>query len=701
MSNQTILIFMGIIMALFVGVVAAYYVLQKKSGKDGKANIRSLRAGTKENNFSSDVMYQKMYIFFSQIPVLSRYLKKLRRRLEIVTIEDEFLTRKQAAKIIFRGILIVIPVTLAVLLFTRGNFLLRMILLLFEIFVIETVMGGMVDKLDTKLLKQQIDFFAEIRHAYHEYNMVEEAIYEVAQNDEVEISRQGQKIYEILISDDPETELEKYYDIAPNNFLKEFAGISYLTREFGDRTIDGASLYLKNLNNITEEMQIEILKRDKLNYVFQSLSIISMLPVLFIQPLRNWSVSNFSFTKQFYDGKLGLIIQVLLIIITFVCYLLTRKLKDSGTIKDEYKDPNAVWQMKLYKKPYVKKVVDLFIPKERTKEYRKTIKLMKDSATKQKIETYYMNRILICILTFVVSLTFFMQIHKVAKDYVYNQPSSDYDILGSMSASDERKATEIMKEHNIILKKLERTTFKGKTKAEKEQNSKAQIEQEVRKSAYFSNYSDEEVTKQVDKIYSKLQIINAEYMKWFEILIAFVFAMIGYMGPKLMLIFQKILRALERESEIMQFQTIILMLMKIERVNVEMILEWLERYANIYKEPITKCVNNYESGAWEALEELKNDVSSQQLIRIVESMQSSVESIPIANAFDELDNEREYYQEKRKETNEKLISRKGMIGKALGFAPMISLFVGYLIGPLVIIGLMSMTSSFTTMSTMM
>ena len=71
------------------------------------------------------------------------------------------------------------------------------------------------------------------------------------------------KIYEILIADDPEMELEKYYDIAPNSYLKEFAGISYLTKEFGDRKDkDGASLYLKNLNNITQEMQIEILKRE-------------------------------------------------------------------------------------------------------------------------------------------------------------------------------------------------------------------------------------------------------------------------------------------------------------------------------------------------------------------------------------------------------------------------------------------------------
>ena len=165
--------------------------------------------------------------------------------------------------------------------------------------------------------------------------------------------------------------------------------------------------------------------------------------------------------------------------------------------------------------------------------------------------------------------------------------------------------------------------------------------------------------------------------------------------------FQKILRQLEIENEIMQFQTIILMLMKIERVNVEIILEWLERYANIFKEQITKCVNNYEAGAWEALEVLRNEISAQQLIRIVESLQAAVEQIPIEKAFDELDNEREYYQEKRKASNDKLIARKGLIGKVVGFTPLVGTFVGYLIAPLIIIGLMSMTSAFSTMSTML
>ena len=212
------------------------------------------------------------------------------------------------------------------------------------------------------------------------------------------------------------------------------------------------------------------------------------------------------------------------------------------------------------------------------------------------------------------------------------------------------------------------------------------------------NTTEKDIEKAVERIYKKVKIINSEYMQWFEILLAFVFMVIAYMMPIWILMFQVKMRQLEMEDEVMQFQTIILMLMRIERVNVEIILEWLERYANIFKAPITKCLNNYEAGAWEALEAMKEEVSYMQLIRIIESLQAAVEKIPIRDAFDELDSERDYYQAKRKETNERLISRKGMIGKVIGFAPMVCMFVGYLIIPLVFIGLTSMSSSFSSMT---
>ena len=293
--------------------------------------------------------------------------------------------------------------------------------------MIDTLIDGSVDKKNDKLLKEQIDFFSEIRHAYHEFNMVEEAIYQVSQDDEMEVSRQGEKIYEILISDDPETELEKYYDVAPNTFLKEFAGVSYLTKEFGDRKVDGASLYLKNVNNITQEMQLEILKRDKLNYVFQSLSFIAIAPVLLLEPLKSWAITNFSFTDSWYNGKPGMIVQILILILTFVSYILVRKLRDNGSTGMNAKNTENPWQQKIYKK--LKKLIDLVIPKEGSKEYRKVQNLLKDAASHLKMEWLYVNRIVLCITTCIVSLIVFVYLHKIAVDYIYTEPTTNLNLI--------------------------------------------------------------------------------------------------------------------------------------------------------------------------------------------------------------------------------------------------------------------------------
>ena len=674
------------IVGLIVVIGLAYYILMKKMGKSEYRQMKKLQEGTKAETFSMDIFFQKLYMIYVKTPLIKRYLFKLRRRLEIINIDDEYNTRKDSARILTYALLIFLAIALITIGITHANWLLMSILLIFELFIVDTIVEGMVDKIDNNLLKEQIDFFAEIRHAYHEYNMVEEAIYQVSLDDEKNVSKQGERIYEILSSDDPETELEKYYDVAPNSYLKEFAGISYLTQEFGDREEDGASLYLKNITNITQEMQIEILKRDKLNYVFQSLAFISIAPVLLLEPLKNWATDNFAFTREFYFGKIGMVAQVLVVLLTVVSYIMTRKLKDNGGVQAGSSNNEHPWQEKVYKIPVVKQVVNAFIPKRGSKDYRKMQKLMKDSASKAKMEWLYVNRMALAILTVIVSIIFFIFLHKIAVDYVYTEPTTRQQVIGSLSEQNEKKARELTEQDNYFLNKL-----KGKLDI-----TDVEIQREMLKSKYYTE-DDQYLEDDSKRIKNKLNVLNSESMQWFEILMAMGFGVIAYMFPVWMMVFQKKMRQMEMENEVMQFQTIIIMLMKIERVNVEMILEWLERYSNIFKEPIARCVNNYEAGAWEALEELKNSITNQDMIRIVESLQAAVEKIPIREAFDELDADRDYHQEKRKQANEMLISRKGLIGKGVGFAPMICLFVGYLIIPLVVIGISSMSSTFSQM----
>jgi hypothetical protein len=679
---------MGITLGLLAIIVVAYLMLRKKMQNSDVKRINSLINDTKEKRYSLDVFYQKLYIKFQKAPFIKRYLYKIRRRLEINNLDDEYLTRMQTAKIIFRAVILVTLLTIGVVVVTHNNLLLMGIILIFELFIIDTLTDSMVDKIDNNLLLQQIDFFAALRHSYHETNMVGEAIYVTAQDtDAVEVSRQAEKIFEILNSSDPETELEKYYDVAPNNYLKEFAGISFLTQEFGDRKVNGESLYLKNLENITQEMQLEILKRDKLDYTFKSISVISIVPVLFLEPLKNWATNNFGFTVAFYEGKSGMLVQLGVILLTIISYIMIRKLKDNGSVK-RVEDTQNPWQEKLYKNKLIKKVVDMFMPKQHTAQERKEKRLLQDAASKQKLHWLYVSRLTMSILAFIGAIITIIALHAIQVNFQYTNPTSDYDLIGTAEGGELKKAKATTERQNKVLDKLRGP---GKTVDDKE------IKKVMSKIKDYADKSDTDIKKEIKQIKKKLNIINKEYISWVEILIAFVVGYLGYMAPYLIIKFQVKLRIMEMEDEVMQYQVIILMLMRLERVDVEMILEWLDRYADIFKEQISKCLNNYESGAYEALEEMKEEVTYQEFIRIIESLQSAVEKVPIKEAFEELESDRDYYRDKRKETNARLIDKKGRIGKAVGFAPMVVMFVGYLIFPLMYIGMTSMSSVFTSL----
>ena len=688
MESNILYIIMGITLGLLAIIVVAYLMLRKKMQNSDVKRINSLINDTKEKIYSLDVFYQKLYIKFQKAPFIKRYLYKIRRRLEINNLDDEYLTRMQTAKIIFRAVILVTLLTIGVVVVTHNNLLLMGIILIFELFIIDTLTDSMVDKIDNNLLLQQIDFFAALRHSYHETNMVGEAIYVTAQDtDAVEVSRQAEKIFEILNSSDPETELEKYYDVAPNNYLKEFAGISFLTQEFGDRKVNGESLYLKNLENITQEMQLEILKRDKLDYTFKSISVISIVPVLFLEPLKNWATNNFGFTVAFYEGKSGMLVQLGVILLTIISYIMIRKLKDNGSVK-RVEDTQNPWQEKLYKNKLIKKVVDMFMPKQHTAQERKEKRLLQDAASKQKLHWLYVSRLAMSILAFIGAIITIIALHAIQVNFQYTNPTSDYDLIGTAEGGELKKAKATTERQNKVLDKLKGP---GKTVDDKE------IKKVMSKIKDYDDKSDTDIKKEIKQIKKKLNIINKEYISWVEILIAFVVGYLGYMAPYLIIKFQVKLRIMEMEDEVMQYQVIILMLMRLERVDVEMILEWLDRYADIFKEQISKCLNNYESGAYEALEEMKEEVTYQEFIRIIESLQSAVEKVPIKEAFEELESDRDYYRDKRKETNARLIDKKGRIGKAVGFAPMVVMFVGYLIFPLMYIGMTSMSSVFTSL----
>ena len=158
MNSQMLTYLMIGVGVLFALIVIAFFILKKRD-KDTKY-IQQLQQGTKTSKFSSEIMYQKLYIFYLKTPFIKRYLMKVRRRLEIINIDDEYLTRMQSSKILTRVFAIIIPLTIIIIALTHNNTLLMTILLIFEVFLVDTFIDGRVDKIDNDLLKQQINFFS-------------------------------------------------------------------------------------------------------------------------------------------------------------------------------------------------------------------------------------------------------------------------------------------------------------------------------------------------------------------------------------------------------------------------------------------------------------------------------------------------------------------------------------------------------------
>ena len=135
MSNDVILYIMGGAAGLFVIIIAAYFILAKKMKKSEYRQIQKLQKGTKATSFSTEVLFQKLYLTYVRIPFIKRYILKIRRKLEIINIDDEYKTRKDSAQIITKALAIVIPTIIVTIIITSSNYLVMFILLIFELFL--------------------------------------------------------------------------------------------------------------------------------------------------------------------------------------------------------------------------------------------------------------------------------------------------------------------------------------------------------------------------------------------------------------------------------------------------------------------------------------------------------------------------------------------------------------------------------------
>ncbi len=606
----------------------------------------------------------KLYQCLSSFSLTKRIIWNIRTQYAILKPVSEKSIILGTMRIV--NLCIVASMVLTVFLFSIKGASVYTYIICFSLYFMITgqIVGGNLWKEEYRLLGQLEKYLGDVHHYYHIGSMVDEALYGSLEEAPYEISLHMQKIYDVLTSQEEE-EIEEYKEIAPNKFLKAFLALCQITMEYGDTIKEGKSLFLINLNHLRSEVQIELLKREKIRYTFSGLIMITILPVFFLKMIEDWSISNLPELGKYYHGQYGILVSIAIFLTTVFAYVLIGALKEeTKMIKAEH-----VILKRLIQIPFVKKKLEGFYFQYPGK-VRKLTKLLQDTGNEITISEFLVQKIVLMVGTILVSLMICFNISMTERQNAIYEVS---DFQG-VTLVDQREQIELQRE-------FIRECVKYYRNEEDLEQLKQQIERKLLDCKKITGESIREAV--CSEIIVRIEKYQNSGFHWYYFLISGLAGILLSYGPLLILEIKRYFLRGAKEDEVMQFQTMIVMLMYIPRMNVEIILEWLENFSVLFKPSLMECVDMYSFDSERALYELKEKEDFTPFVRIVESLQAC-DRVGIEAAFEEIAGQRSYFLEKRKQDNEMQISEKGALGKVIAYMPMILVIGLYLIVPFVL-----------------
>lgn len=670
MTNVLITVFL----AVFAILTAALLFIQFRSKKKASASVgfgeTATSWKTKYNQFS-----QRSYVNALRVPLFKKVVLRIRFRLETLSVYDEYTLRGEVMRIIFTilGLMSFIIITLLAF---RPSWLVVFWVFLGLLFLSGVLIDFFVYRVEAKLLNQLKEFNNRVRYFYQQTKMVDEAFYESIQFVGPEMKVQANRIYSILTSVDPEAEMAKYEEVAPSRFLKVIAGLAVLVKDQGDVVSDKGSAFLRGLTSVNQELNTEILYRSKLSYQMRGLSILSLVPIFFALPIKNWALSTFPIMRTFYDSRIGFLAEVLVYGIALTSYMLIRKMREVNEAKYQNTLNRPQWEKWLLEKvPFLQRLTQAFSPNPYTKEHFKLSKLLKDANSPLKLDWLTLQRMILGLSVVVLLISGFIYAHLREKQSILYSAVPESLFAGSVSEDDQKALEEMSAFDRQVIEDIQQ--MEGLTPE--------MVQSHVAEQLGIKDIQDKKVKRATERVINKWLIVQNSFLKWWEVLLAFVLAFAAWCIPVWTLQFQKLLRYKDMENEVHQFLVLISILREFDRMSVYILLSWLERFGVVFKEPIQEALQTYDSGPEEALDQLTERVSFEPFQQIIERLKLAVVRISIKESFDDIDMEREFYLEQRQEANQRSLNTKGTWANMLGMVPVYALTFLYLVIPLIYI----------------
>lgn len=426
---------------------------------------------------------------------------------------------------------------------------------------------------------------SEVRHRYYVHGMVDEAVeeaYEVCKNSK--LKEIIYVIYEVLCSVDISLSKERFKLRNQNRYFRMFLTLSLMVMEFGDKTVEGQSLYLRNLKNLREEIHIELKNNQTLKHHFSGLTFLIVVPLTTLGAIEYWGLSNLPELSAYYEGAYRILFYAFLFILTvglyYLFYLLKTPIKVISKRHPWLKQASTHILFVRFCRNY-----EHFFPRTLEKQ---RISLMQTGET-MEISEFLCKRIICGFLGLSISFLWYV-------------------------------------------------------------------------------------------------IFLASLWKDGVLFIGLLSFILGFLIPIWVLKYRVRLAKVYMGDEVFQFQSILMMVMYMDRISTFELLEIMEDFSIIFKKQLCQCLMDYDVGQKEALQQLRENTYCKSFHKLIDNLMMCDE-IGVTKALDEVALEIQFYSEKRQQQTNYQLEQKGILCRFLSFLPLVITIALYLILPFVTVSL--------------
>lgn len=644
----------------------------------------------------------KLYPVISRLPILSGYIESLRLQLYSVYSVDELDIRRKIMSLLMNALvsgLLAFGIIAWKMEKTLYNLLMAAVV---AVIMANTIVKSSIGNQD-KLLEELPDALEDLKQHFHIYKTIPAAYEKTIKDSTPQIAMHLRMILDIVDApaSDGKVLLKKYLKQCQNRFLKILASYSYLTNEHGDVLIgangktlteasaqeEGESLFSRNMNYLKSEIRIEYRKRRKIRMQLAGLSLFTIMPVFMLPLAKQFVLTNFGEfmveIQNFYLSSFSYIDAILCAAVSILCYIGYNETQRFDTDDIQNNTARKSWEEQLLKIKLLEKIVRPLVPAIETRKHRKLSEAMIMSGKYQKLEWFYLKKVLSAAAAFTVIVFLLLTTQAINQNRIYTDMY--YGIQDKILYKNIIENTGVTREKLLEAdRKVIDSVIMDKSMKAKNEITAGEA-QGIYEQITGQSVDESIMQMTIERLNAKLRYYRQERSTAAtagKLLLIIVATLLGYRIPDIRLMLAASNNKASMTDEVMRLQTVVVLLMRHSHVTPEIILDWLITFSDIFYRPLQEVKNNYNKlGGTKAIEELIKEVNYKPFKRLLQNLALAEEKLPLEEAFAGLEQDRMYNEELRKDNTEIVVEDRVAVGKTLSKISIGTTTLLYLLGP--------------------